>query len=243
MTLTEAIDARRSRRKYLADPIEPALRDQLEALAREYGEKANTRMEFVWDDGGAFNGLRKSYGLLTGVRNYAGLIAAKDDPAAAERLGYYGELLMLHAVTMGLGTCWVAGSFDRAACPFALSEGEKLWCTITVGPVRERNSPRENLIYGITHRRTKAIEDMLDIPGMMGAAQTVPDWFMDGMRAVQKAPSGVNRQPVKFSYKDGVVKACVEGKDWLDLGIAKLHFELGAGRGTWEWGNGGVFTY
>ena len=27
----------------------------------------------------------------------------------------------------------------------------------------------------------------------------------------------------------------------IDLGIAKLHFELGAGGGSWEYGNGGRY--
>lgn len=66
------------------------------------------------------------------------------------------------------------------------------------------------------------------------------------MRAVQKAPSAVNRQPVVFTYKGGIVTALVEntvGDGFaLDLGIAKLHFELGAGGGTWAFGNGAEFT-
>ncbi|HJE21313.1 MAG TPA: nitroreductase, partial [Bifidobacterium pullorum] len=28
-----------------------------------------------------------------------------------------------------------------------------------------------------------------------------------------------------------------------DLGIAKLHFQIGAGAGTWTWGDGGLFTH
>jgi nitroreductase len=236
MTLIEAIDARRSRRKYLADPVEPAAAEKLETLARDYGEAAGVRIEFVWNDGSAFDGLRKTYGLLVGVRNYAGLIAKKGDPAAEERLGYYGELLLLHAVALGLGTCWVGGSFDRSLCPFRLGDDEKLCCTITVGPVREKDNLRERLVQGITHRKSKTVEEMMTADG------PVPGWFMDGMRAARKAPSAVNRQPVVFSYRNGRATAGVGGGDWTDLGIAKLHFALGAGRGSWEFGNGGAFV-
>jgi len=245
MTLLEAIDIRRSRRKYLPNQIEAQAKQVLLALANEYSElagdglRAGTRIELVFDNPGAFDSLRKTYGMLTGVRNYAGLIARKDDKQAVERLGYYGELLMLRAVAMGLGACWVGGSFDRGSCPFALSEGEEIICTISLGPVKEKNSLRESFIYGVTHRKTKSIEDMMTIDA------PAPDWFMDGMRAVQKAPSAVNRQPVLFSFKDGVVSAGVENPGsmtLLDFGIAKLHFELGAGGGTWEWGNGGVYA-
>jgi len=236
MTLLEAIDIRRSRRKYLPDPIDAQTKEALQALAAEYSEAANARIELVFDDPSAFDSLRKTYGMLTGVHNYAGLIARRDDPQVAERLGYYGELFMLRMVAMGLGTCWVGGSFDRACCPFALSDGEKIVCTITLGYTREKNSLRESLIYGVTHRKTKTIEQMIsaDVP--------VPDWFMAGMRAVQKAPSAVNRQPVVFSYKDCVATAGMDNTgDPLDLGIAKLHFELGAGGGQWSWGNGAAF--
>ena len=232
VTLTEAIDIRRSRRKYLPDPIEPQTKEALLAIAAEYSAKSGAHIELVFSNPAAFDGLRKTYGMLSGVRNYAGLIAQKDDREAIERLGYYGELLMLHAVTMNLGTCWVGGSFDRASCPFVLADGEQIVCTITLGYAREKNSLRESLIYGVTHRKTKAIEQMMDVDA------PAPDWFLAGMRAVQKAPSAVNRQPVVFSCRNGAVSAATPGKDdtgsLLDLGIAKAHFELGAGRAAFQ---------
>ena len=239
MTLLEAIDIRRSRRKYLPDPIEAQTKQALIDLAVEFTEKSGARIELVFDDPAAFDSLRKTYGMLTGVHNYAGLIARKDDRQAVERLGYYGELLMLHAVTMGLGACWVGGSFDRGSCPFKLSDGEEIICAISLGCAKEKNSLRESLIYGITHRKTKTVEQMMSVDA------PAPDWFLAGMRAVQKAPSAVNRQPVMFSFKEGVVSASVENPGsmtLLDFGIAKLHFELGAGGGTWDWGNGAAFV-
>ena len=238
MTLLQAIDLRRSRRKYLPDPIDAQTKEALQALAKEYSEKAGTHIELVFDNPAAFGGLRKTYGLLTGVHSYAGLIANPGDKQAVERLGYYGELLMLHAVALGLGSCWVGGSFDRASCPFTLAEGEEIICAISLGPVKEKNSLRESLIYGVTHRKTKTVEQMIDIDA------PAPGWFTRGMEAVQKAPSAVNKQPVMFSFKNGIASASVENPGsmtLLDFGIAKLHFELGAGGGAWEWGNGGVY--
>ncbi|MFC2347211.1 MAG: nitroreductase, partial [Scardovia wiggsiae] len=29
---------------------------------------------------------------------------------------------------------------------------------------------------------------------------------------------------------------------YTDLGIAKLHFQIGAGGGSWEWGDRGTFS-
>jgi len=243
MTLTEAIEHRRSRRKYIPVPLEPAAADKLRGLIAEYSQKGNVRMELVLNDGGAFGGLTKSYGMFSGVRHYIGLIADKNDATSAERLGYYGELLALHAEAMGLGSCWVGGSFDRKSCPIALSENEKLACVITVGAVEERYGVMERLIRGITQRKSKSAEEMFTVSGGIPA---VPAWFISGMEAVRKAPSAVNRQPVMFEYKDGRVSALVskpeETSMALDFGIAKAHFELGAGGGQWQWGNGGEFA-
>ena len=80
---------------------------------------------------------------------------------------------------------------------------------------------------------------------MYKSGETVPDWFITGMEAVQKAPSAINRQPVLFTYKDEIVTAAIDDitKEGFafDLGIAKLHFEIGAGGGTWDFGNSAEF--
>jgi len=237
MTLLEAANIRRSRRKYDESSIAPELAQTLQAYAKQYSEQASARIELVFDNGRAFDGLTKSYGLLAGVRHYAGLICKKDDVLAIERLGYYGELFMLQAVALGLGTCWVGGSFSRANCPFDIADDEQLVCTITFGHCAAQDNLRERVIQSITHRKSKCAHEMMNVVG------EVPEWFMAGMHAVERAPSAVNKQPVRFTLKDGVVQAGLHNSEsWLDLGIAKLHFELGAGGGTWEFGDGATFT-
>ena len=237
--LLNAIENRRSRRKYLPALMKESDIDALAAFIAEFNGNENAKMRLVLDNGDAFNGFRKSYGMFSGVKNYVALICDKTNTLHLEKLGYYGEWLTLNATARGLGTCWVGGTFDRAACPVELAKGESVVGAITVGNVPSERSLKEKLIHGLTHRKSKKIEQMVTSDG------PVPDWFLSGMAAVQKAPSAVNRQPVLFSYKDGVVTAAVEditGDGFaFDLGIAKLHFEIGAGGGSWEFGNGAVF--
>jgi hypothetical protein len=104
--------------------------------------------------------------------------------------------------------------------------------------VEEKKGLRENMFYKLAHRGTKSIEQMYTAEG------DVPDWFLQGMRAVQKAPSAVNLQPVLFHYLMGIITADVKETlhmQLVDLGIAKLHFEIGAGRGKFVFGNGATF--
>ena len=81
--------------------------------------------------------------------------------------------------------------------------------------------------------------------GALRGLDRAPAWFAAGIEAVQRAPSAANKQGVRFRWEaDGAVRGEMtrEGSFALvDLGIAKLHFELGAHGGAWTWGDGGVF--
>ncbi|MCL1799045.1 MAG: hypothetical protein FWG23_04835 [Eggerthellaceae bacterium] len=240
MNLVEAIEVRRSRRAYLPVPLDPGVVEKLRQLIALYSQGIEGRIELVLDNGSAFEGLRKSYGMFSGVRHYIGLIGNKNNLSSSEQLGYYGQLLMLDATAEGLGSCWVSGSFDRKSCPFSLSEEESIISTVVVGKAVEHDSRKERLIRSLVHRKTKTAEEMFV------ADPPVPDWFLCGMKAVQKAPSAANRQPVTFSYQEGKTTAWVENLTdatlAVDLGIAKCNFEIGAGGGTWGWGNHAEFV-
>ena len=241
MTLQEAINIRTSRRKYLEGALDEDHVEKLQELIVAYNQLGGFRIELVLNNGEAFKGFTRSYGMLSGVNHYIGFIANDDDPDADEKIGYYGELLVLHATVLGLGTCWVGGTFSKSKTPFILAEGERLACLITVGKVEVEPSSKEKFIYKLTHRKTKSVEEMFTSDG------AVPDWFLKGMEAVRKAPSAMNKQPVMFTYQDGCVTATVKSTTKyliaFDLGIAKLHFELASGGGEWQWGNGGAFVY
>ena len=239
MLYQDAINIRCSRRTYLPKLVDYGNINKLRSLVDGYNQKAGLNMQIALDNGEAFNGLLKSYGMFKGVKNYIGMIENKNDAHSKEKLGYYGELIVLQATEMRLGTCWVAGTFSRKSCPFKLSEHENIACVITFGSVPGERSMKEKLIYSMTHRKTKTAEELYV------ADTSAPGWFKSGITAVQKAPSAVNRQPVTFMYKNNIVTASVKDISIsgmaLDLGIAKLHFELGAGGGTWDWGNGAIF--
>jgi nitroreductase len=240
--LIEAIETRRSRRKYLPIALDPASAKTLQELINNITGREPLKMQLFIDDGNAFDGFKKSYGMFSGVRNYIVLIGDSTDALSMEKFGYYGEQLVLQATALGLGTCWVGGTFDRKACPVKLDANESIVCAITVGAISPELSKKEKLIRWATHRKTKTAEQLYTSDG------SVPDWFLAGIKAVQKAPSAVNRQPVIFAYDAdiaGTVTASVQDITVegiaFDLGIAKLHFEIGAGGGEWDFGNGGKF--
>ena len=243
--LLKAIDERTSRRHYVSEPIEPEKVSQLQIAITEYNKEQGIRFELVLNNGKAFSDFMPDYGMFPGVHNYICLVHEKKAENSLEKLGYFGELLVLRATNLKLDTCWVGGGFKREDVPISLAENEDIACIIIIGKAVAGKSFREMAIRGLTHSKgkRKSIEDLFE------ADASVPDWFLQGMQAVSKAPSSRNGQPVLFHYKDGKTTATVEEKlghkgliQLLDFGIAKLHFELGATNpGKWNWGNGGEF--
>lgn len=239
MTLSDAITARTSLRSYLRVPISAEQRLELGKTIDQSNQRAGLHIQLICDQPEPFASLTKSYGMLTGVTNYLVFAGPETDPDLDEKCGYYGERIILTATTMGLGTCWVGGTYDRDFCLRHLEPGERLVCVAAIGHVPAERGGRENLIHNVTHRSVKTAAELAS--GLSHA----PAWFMAGIAAVQRAPSARNRQAYRFVKKrdNSVVAHLTEETPFglVDLGIAKLHFELGAHGGAWTWGDGGVF--
>ncbi len=234
MTDLEAIELRHSRRGYLETPISAENIQILKSAIDECNKQSGLSIQFVEDGQEAFKGFNLGYGMFSGVRSYFAIVGKNSDVNLWEKAGYYGEKLTLEATKLGLGTCWVGGTFNKGKTSCVVRGDEALLILITVGNVEEKKGLRENMIYKLAHRGTKTIEQLYI------ADSNVPAWFIEGMKAVQKAPSAVNLQPVTFHYQQGIVTAEVKGNGhfpFVDLGIAKLHFEIGAGKGRFEHGN------
>lgn len=232
-----AIEKRISRRDYLNDDIGNEKISVIENLINDINEKSGLSIVFVKDGSAAFNGIRKSYGMFKNVKSIIVLKGKKDDEHLKEKIGYFGELIVLEATKLTLGTCWVGGTFDRESLE-AYNINDEIVAVVPIGNVNENKSLKEKMIYKLVHRKTKSVEEMCS------SDEKLPDWFIKGIQAVQKAPSTRNTQKVMFEYKEGIVKASVPETyvfDLVDLGIAKLHFELIA-KGKFELGNGGVFS-
>ncbi len=237
MNLSEALYCRKSRRSYLNILLEESIINSLRTLVEKYNVEAGLSMELVEDGSNAFNGLRKSYGMFNNVRTILLLKGTKDDADLREKCGYFGELIVLEATRLGLGTCWVGATFDHSSPVFHQTENELLVCVITLGHVSEQATLKENIIRKMSHGKTRPLEYFYR------AETTPPAWFLEGIHAVQLAPSAVNRQKYYLEYKNEDIRMISEDTGqfgMVDLGIAKAHFVTAAG-GAFKWGNPGIY--
>lgn len=240
----DAINMRRSRRKYQETKLSQPIIDYFRNEITKFNHDSGLSMFFLEDGSRAFDGITKSYGMLKGVRSLIVLKGPSSDAHLKEKCGYYGERLVLDATKMSLGTCWVAGTYSRKDPVFKCDADEEIVCVITIGHVDPINSKGENLIYKLTHRKTKPASHFYSLHHF---DEKAPEWFLRGIESVMKAPSDVNSQPVHFVFDKltNLVTAHVSVKratDLIDLGIAKLHFEIVTG-GTFALGNGGALYH
>lgn len=234
--MREAILKRISKRTFTGEPVSGELAQQIEQFVEAINKESGLNAALIADGSAAFKSIKTSYGLFKNVRS---MVVLKGDPELAhfrEKVGYFGEALMLDLVDKGLGTCWVGGTFDREA--LSVDKGEEICALIVFGEVAPPTLI-DRYMQSSHHSSRKPLKDRITAQG------DVPDWVARGMEAVIPAPSAVNKQKPHFTYKEGLLTASVEVSyrmDLVDLGIAKYHFELGADNGGhFEWGNGAPY--
>lgn len=225
--LKEAIKTRHSVRKYISKPLEKEVVDKLQAVIDECNRKGTLNIQLVTNETKAFTGIF-AYGKFYGVENYLVMVGKKADDLD-ERIGYYGEKLVLYAQSLGLNTCWAGLSYRKVNDVYEVGKDEKLACMISLGYGENQ---------GVQHKR-KTPDQISNI------SSDTPEWFKNGIDAALLAPTAINQQKFSFIYdgenEDGKGKVIANkgfsmvGYTNMDLGIAKLHFEIGAGKENFIW--------
>ena len=220
MDIFEVMKARHSVRSYNDKKIEEAAVKELRALIDECNKESGLHIQLCTEEPNAFNSMMAHYGKFRNVKNYVALIGNKSK-GMEEQIGYYGEKIVLKATELGLGSCWVAMTYSKGKCGAIIDEGEKLVCVISLGYSDESG----------TVRKTKSVEELSRVSG------TMPEWFRRGMEAAQLAPTAMNQQKFRFILNGNTVAATPGAAFYtkVDLGIAKCHFELGAGKDNFKW--------
>ncbi len=242
----QAINARCSRRIYdKTKPIGTEAGKRLHDVCSGFTPYSGVRVEFIDeppDD--IFANALGFYGNIKGAPAFLAFIGDTSDPNMQEKMGYTGEAAILEATSLGLGTCWVALTYNARVVKsmITLGKNEKLICVSPVGYTTEKWSLEEKVLsgFGSNHKR-KALQTM--VSGLPEAQW--PAWARAGVEAARLAPSAVNRQPWGFCIEERSITISVKSRGpefnvamRLDCGIAMLHLELGAldrgAAGAWD---------
>ena len=238
MTLQEAIEARHSVRAYKDQPLTEEVVKRLEEEIAEVNQTGSLHIQLIRNEPKAFQGTLAKYGKFRNVTNYM-VMAGKKSDDLDERIGYYGEHLVLLAQTLGLNTCWVGLSYKKIPDTYVLDESEVIKAYIAIGYGETQGSSHK--IKTIEQVNRTAVRTL---GSSKNASDITPLWYTKGIEAALLAPTAVNQQKFSFEYvgtnngrhqvraKKGI---SMIGYTQIDLGIAKYHFEIGAGREHFDW--------
>ena len=209
--LDACIKTRKSVRKYLSSPDEVQKTTLLYEAKRL--SKMGVRIELCENQEKQLYRGVPFVGKITGSDTYVALIADTKEPFSTVYAGALGEAFVLEAVSLGLGTCWVQGTYHKQAVKIPLEKNEKLLAIIAVGvPLNGINKLRVR----------KSLESFCVNP----FKDWMP-WAKKVARNIRRAPSALNRQPWKMGssgHTFQLYRAKFAGS--LDMGIALFHLFL-----------------
>jgi nitroreductase len=258
----EVMRGRFSCRRYLKKPIEGPIRARLEAFLAGLGPGpfgSRTRFGLLAateDDEQALKGLG-TYGM---IRSPQGFIVGAMRPGAKnlEDYGYLMERAVLAAVGLGLGTCWLGGSFrkSRFAAGFGLAKDETVPAVVALGYSADADRSGGWAGRAVKRSARLAPEAMFFSGGFDQALREGEAGALaPALEAVRWAPSASNKQPWRLvrsgagwhfflrrtkGYGRGVSGIFFPTDDLqrIDMGIAMCHFEAAArelgAAGSWE---------
>jgi nitroreductase len=168
-----------------------------------------------------------TYGFIRGATGYI-VGATTKGPNSLEDFGYLMEEAVLSATELGLGTCWLGGTFTRSrfARRIRLQPGETIPAVAAVGHVSEGGRARDRVARR-ANAELRLPQEALFFDGDFGRPVTTDraGLYATALEMVRRAPSASNKQPWRI-VRDP------EGEAW--------HFYLqrtkGYGKGTFLFG-------
>ena len=247
-SVKELIEARSSWRSYDPRPLEEPLRQNiLEYLAAKTGGPFShkTRFQFVEEDKPSLEEPVRlgTYGFVKGARSFI-VGAVQSGPRQWEDYGYVLEEIILKMTDLGLGTCWLGGTFKRSEFGKAVgvSKDEIIPAVTPVGYRTEGRSMRDRVIrWGAKSHSRKLWETFFfDKEFWIPMSRDDAGDYAEVFKMIRLAPSASNKQPWRVVRLGGNLHLYLQRTpnysgfsdtsdlQRVDMGIAMCHLELTA---------------
>ena len=184
-----------------------------------------------------------TYGFIKGASMFiVGAVTKRD--WSMEDYGYCMEKNILAATHLGLGTCWLGGTFNRgaSASKIGLRDDEVIPAITPVGYPKDRKSIMDSAIRFFAKSNSRKAWEEIFFRGdtRNPLAQSVAGAYGLPLECVRNGPSASNRQPWRLiREKDrDVFHFCISRTPGyaerypdvilqdVDMGIAMCHFEV-----------------
>ena len=147
--LRKAVESRHSVRTYSEKALDSTVKKQILDYAAGIDNPFDdsVRIQLLEKDLSPNGEKLGTYGIIKGANNYLA-VTVQDAELSLEALGYEFEVLVLYAVSLGLGTCWLGGTFRKSAFAEAIEirEGELFPILSPIGYPADKKSLTEKIM-------------------------------------------------------------------------------------------------
>jgi nitroreductase len=261
-SVVELIQERYSCRVYQERPVEQGLVSQVQEFAGSLisGPLGSPiRFMLTVASGNESNEL-KGLGTYGFIRKPAGFIlgASGEEKYNLEDFGYGMEAIILYSTSLGLGTCWLGGTFTRSSFSgkIGLTDGETLPAVTSIGYPAEKSRVHRIRKLAGSDRRLPWNNLFFDTTVGNPLEKENAGLYATPLEMVRIAPSASNHQPWRIIRANNSYHFYLQRNNRLkagsflnrllkmadlqrvDMGIAMCHFELTALElglsGKWE---------
>lgn len=241
--ITEIIKQRISVRSYeprpLTDEVKKDLRDYLSDISTPFN--ANVRFKLIDTKTAAAQDIKLgTYGMIRGASSFIASVVENTD-MGLETLGYKLEKFVLFATSLGLGTCWLGGTFKKGefAKAMELKENELLPIVTPIGYPGSNKSILDSLVRMAAGSKNRKSWEEIFFNGSFEKKLTpnIAGIYSTALDMIRLAPSASNKQPWRvvkvnnaFHFYICHAKGYSNGLGFdmqrIDMGIAMCHFDL-----------------
>jgi nitroreductase len=250
--ITHIIQERKSHRTYSGKPLEKNLKEKVKDLLEnhdlkspfsDHAGKARFKLLSIPEFDPKEKRKLGTYGIIKGAQDFiVGVV--EESQYSREHFGYLLETIILAVTDLGLGTCWLGGTFNKSLFSEKINcSPDELLPAITPVGHSAQKSVREKMIRSFAKADERLpwknlfFEGDLSIPitkTKLGIYATLLEMIQYGPSAGNKQPWRIIKSPDKINFhfyttnpKDGRFLHYSKFRP-LDIGIAVCHFNLTA---------------
>ncbi|MDP4087834.1 MAG: nitroreductase family protein [Bacillota bacterium] len=254
--VSQIIRKRKSVRSYKPVPIDDALKKKLSSYIESLSAPFPSGVRFIIVDSKILMETSDvklgTYGIIKGASSFI-VTATDNEEINLLALGYELEKVILYATSLGLGTCWLGGTFKKSefAKAIKLTTNEILPIVSPVGQPSENRRIVDSIMRSIAGSNNRLQWEKLFFDGTFSKplSEIDADIYREPLEMVRLAPSASNKQPwrivkekntihIYMNHAKGYSKALGFDMQKIDIGIAMCHFELSASemgiKGIWK---------
>lgn len=256
--LDELVTERRSVRSYREESVTASMIEEIEAYTRQLNDpfSGHVRFQLLFTGerdkslvGGREHSTAESapayalgtYGVIKGAEVFIGA-AVKSGPLAQVSLGYQFEKLVLYLTSLGLGTCYLGGTYNKSEFGRAMGvkeNGDELFPVVSpVGWPAEKRRVMDQIMRAAVGSKNRKEWDKLffDRNFHVSLSHDLAGKYSAPLEMLRLAPSAKNKQPWRVVregdyfhfFQAGAADSREELVDLhrVDMGIALSHFHL-----------------